>query len=201
MLYSLTGTVIHTDATGAAIQCGGVAFYCAASIRTLQKIGAVGTETTVYTYLSVREDAMELFGFADMQELQSFKLLIGVTGVGPKAALAILSALTPEQLALCVASGDVKTITRAQGVGNKLAQRVVLELKDKFKSDASAAFGVPAQAAGVASASGNCEEAVSALEMLGYSRSEASLAVGRLDSSLPAEELIRLALRSLSKFS
>ena len=201
MIYSLTGKVVHTDASGAAVQCGGVAFYCAASLNTLRKIGAVGADVTVYTYLSVREDAMDLYGFSDMQELQSFKLLIGVTGVGPKAALAILSALSPEQLALCVASGDVKSITRAQGVGNKLAQRVVLELKDKFKADTSAAFSPDVAAAGVSSASANCEEAVSALEMLGYSRSEASVAVGRLDSSLSAEELIRQALRALSKFS
>ena len=196
MIYSLTGKVIHTDVSGAAVQCGGVAFYCAASMNTLRHI-AVGEETTLFTYLSVREDAMDLFGFYDRQEMQCFKLLIGVTGVGPKAALAILSALTPEQLALCVASGDVKSITRAQGVGNKLAQRVVLELKDKFKSE----VGADTAAAGVSSASQNCEEAVSALEMLGYSRSEASVAVGRLDSALPAEELIRMALRALSKFS
>ena len=201
MIYSLTGKVVHTDVSGAAVQCGGVAFYCAASMNTLRHIGEVGAEVTVYTYLSVREDAMDLYGFYDRQELQCFKLLIGVTGVGPKAALAILSALTPEQLALCVASGDVKSITRAQGVGNKLAQRVVLELKDKFKADASAVFSENVATAGAVSASANCEEAVSALEMLGYSRSEASVAVGRLDSSLSAEELIRQALRTLSKFS
>ena len=192
MIYSLTGKVIHTDVSGAAVQCGGVAFYCAASMNTLRHI-AVGEETTLFTYLSVREDAMDLFGFYDRQEMQCFKLLIGVTGVGPKAALAILSALTPEQLALCVASGDVKSITRAQGV--------VLELKDKFKSEVPSAVGADTAAAGVSSASQNCEEAVSALEMLGYSRSEASVAVGRLDSALPAEELIRMALRALSKFS
>ena len=122
MIYSLTGKVIHTDVSGAAVQCGGVAFYCAASMNTLRHI-AVGEETTLFTYLSVREDAMDLFGFYDRQEMQCFKLLIGVTGVGPKAALAILSALTPEQLALCVASGDVKSITRAQGVQQARAAR------------------------------------------------------------------------------
>lgn len=201
MIYSLTGKVVHTDVNGVAVQCGGVAFYCAASFNTMRKVGAVGSEVTLYTYLSVREDAMDLFGFCDPQELQCFKLLIGVTGVGPKAALAILSQLTPERLALCVASGDAKSITKAQGVGNKLAQRVVLELKDKFKAEVPAAFGADAEAAGIASASANCEEAVSALEMLGYGRSEASAAVGRLDSALPTEELIRLALRALSKLS
>ena len=201
MIYSLSGKVVHADANGVAVQCGGVAFYCAASFNTLRKVGGVGSEVTLYTYLSVREDAMDLFGFCDPQELQCFKLLIGVTGVGPKAALAILSQLTPERLALCVASGDAKSITKAQGVGNKLAQRVVLELKDKFKAEVPSVFGADAEAAGVASASANCEEAVSALEMLGYGRSEASAAVGKLDSALPTEELIRLALRALSKLS
>ena len=201
MIYSLTGKVIHTDASGAAVQCGGVAFYCAASFNTLRRIGSIGADVTLYTYLSVREDAMDLFGFHDQQELQCFKLLIGVTGVGPKAALAILSQMEPDRLALCVASGDAKSITKAQGVGNKLAQRVVLELKDKFKTEAPLAFGADAEAAGAVSASQNCEEAVSALEMLGYGRSEASAAVGKLDSSLPTETLIRQALRNLSKLS
>lgn len=201
MIYSLTGKIVHTDVGGVAIQCGGVAFYCAASFNTLRRIGNIGADVTLYTYLSVREDAMELFGFHDPQELQCFKLLIGVTGVGPKAALAILSQFEPERLALCVASGDAKSITKAQGVGNKLAQRVVLELKDKFKAEAPAAFSAEAEAAGVVSASANCEEAVSALEMLGYSRSEASAAVGKLDSALPTETLIRQALRNLSKLS
>ncbi len=201
MIYSLTGKIVHTDVGGLAVQCGGVAFYCAASFNTLRRVGGIGADVTLYTYLSVREDAMELFGFHDAQELQCFKLLIGVTGVGPKAALAILSQFEPERLALCVASGDAKSITKAQGVGNKLAQRVVLELKDKFKTEVPAAFGAEVEAAGVASASANCEEAVSALEMLGYSRSEASAAVGKLDSALPTETLIRQALRNLSKLS
>ena len=131
--------------------------------------------------------------------MSCFKLLIGVTGVGPKAALAILSEMTPERLALCVASGDAKSITRAQGVGNKLAQRVVLELKDKFKSQAPSVYTGEAEAAGVVSASKNCEEAVSALEMLGYARSEASAVVAKLDSALPTETLIKQALRALAK--
>lgn len=201
MIYSLTGKIIHTDVGGLAIQCGGVAFYCAASFNTLRRVAEIGKETTVFTYLSVREDAMDLFAFHDPQELQCFKLLIGVTGVGPKAALAILSQMEPSQLALCVAAGDAKSITKAQGVGNKIAQRVVLELKDKFKNEMPAAFGSDAEAAGIASASTNCEEAVSALEMLGYSRSEASAAIGKLDSSLSTEDLIRKALRALSTLS
>ena len=129
-----------------------------------------------------------------------FRLLIGVSGIGLKVALAVLSQLTPEKLALCIATGDAKTITRAQGVGPKVAQRIVMELKDKVGSFASgSAMGEELAAAGVASASANASDAVEALVALGYPQSEASLAVGRLDSSLPAELLVREALKALAK--
>ena len=134
MFYSITGQVVYTGATSVAVSCGGVAFNCSATANTLKNIGTIGDTVTLYTYLNVREDALDMFGFYDKDELDCFKLLINVTGVGPKAALAILSQLTPNRLAVCVASGDTKAITAAQGVGAKLAQRVVLELKDKLKS-------------------------------------------------------------------
>ena len=200
MFYSLTGKIVHTDENGAAIDCGGVAFYCSASMNTLKRVGAPGGTATLYTYLNVREDALDLFGFYDRSELECFKLLIGVTGVGPKAALSILSQFEPDRLALCIASGDAKSITRAQGIGPKIAQRVVLELKGKLSAGFAGTVSADIGAAGIASASGNCEEAVSALEMLGYSRSEASVAVGRLDSALSAEELIKQALKNLARF-
>lgn len=154
---------------------------------------------TLFTHLNVREDALDLFGFADKSELEFFRLLTGISGVGPKAALAILSELTPEKLAVCIMSGDSKAITRAQGVGAKIAQRVVMELKDKLGAADLLLSGEDAQAAGAASASSNAADAVSALVALGYQRSDASLAVGRLDSSLDTEELIRQALKSLGK--
>ena len=153
----------------------------------------------LYTYLNVREDALDMFGFYDTAELDCFKLLINVTGVGPKAALAILSQLTPDRLAVCVASGDVKAITAAQGVGAKIAQRVVLELKDKLKSYISQENGEEIAAINAASASDSGEEAVAALVMLGYGKSEAAAAVGRLDQTLSAEELIKQALRLMAK--
>ncbi len=197
MFYSVTGKVVAIEDGFAAVQCGGIAFRCNTTLNTLSKIDRTGEEVTLYTYLNVREDAMELFGFYTQQELDCFKLLLSVSGVGPKAALAILSQLSPDRLALCVASGDVKSITQAQGVGPKLAQRVVLELKDKLsksiasgEADTSGMFAAP-------SATGNCSEAIEALVMLGYSRSEAAGAIGKLDKTLPAEELIRLALKSL----
>lgn len=202
MFYSISGKIVNTDAASVAVQCGPVAFSCATSLNTLKRIGPVGSEVLLYTYLNVKEDALDLFGFYDKKELECFKLLITVTGVGPKAALAILSQLEPEKLALCVASGDAKTITKAQGVGAKLAQRVVLELKDKFKADSgNISFGDDVQAAGIISASSNCEEAVSALEMLGYSRSQASAAVGKLDSSKTTEQLIKDALKILASMA
>ncbi len=197
MFYSLTGKVIVLEESFVAIQCGGVAFRCMTTLNTLSKIGKTGEEVTLFTYLNVREDAMDLFGFYTQQELSCFKELISVSGVGPKAALAILSQLSPDKLALCIASGDVKSITKAQGVGPKLAQRVVLELKDKFSAGIAQGGGEVVINSPGAPVGGNRSEAVEALVMLGYSKSEAASAIGKLDPTLPTEELIRLALKSL----
>lgn len=199
MFYSITGKTVYIDSSSVAVDCGGVAFRCNATFNTLRKIGSLGETVTLYTYLNVREDSLDMFGFYDTAELDCFKLLINVTGVGPKAALAILSQLTPDRLAVCVASGDVKAITAAQGVGAKIAQRVVLELKDKLKSYISQENGEEIAAINAASASDSGEEAVAALVMLGYGKSEAAAAVGRLDQTLSAEELIKQALRLMAK--
>ena len=199
MFYSITGTLIFTDASIAVIECGGVAFKCISTFNTLKKLGPAGSQATLFTYLNVREDALDLYGFYDLAELECYKMLTGVSGVGPKAGVAILSELTPEKVALCIASGDAKTMTRAQGVGPKLAQRIVLELKDKFKGCFAEGFSDDIMAAGIASASGNAGEAVSALVILGYSQSEASVAIGKLDNELPVEELIRQGLKMLAR--
>ena len=130
-------------------------------------------------------------------ELRSFKLLISVSGVGPKSALALLSELTPDKLALCIVSGDNKTLTRAQGIGPKAAQRIILELKDKIQNE-ELASAVVQGAASVDYSTGNVSEAISALVVLGYTQSEAASAIGKSDPSLPVQELIRLALKSLS---
>ncbi len=197
MLYSVSGKVVAMEESFVAVECGGMAFQCMTTLNTLSKIGKTGETVTLYTYLHVREDALDLFGFYTRQELACFKQLISVSGVGPKAALAVLSQLSPDKLALCVASGDVKAITQAQGVGPKIAQRIVLELKDKLSKDISGQ-SFAAGDAFVAPASGsNLSEAVEALVMLGYSRSEAASAIAKLDPALPTEELIRLALKSL----
>lgn len=199
MLYSLRGTIVFRDMAGAAVECGGVAYYCKASLSTLTSLGKVGSEVVLYTYLHIRNEALDLFGFADTAELNCFKMLINVTGVGPKAALAILSAMSPERFVLCVASGDYKAITAAQGVGAKLAQRVVLELKDKV-SGAELAGAFSQAGAGVAPlGAGNAGEAVSALVVLGYTQAEAASAVGRLEESLPVDEMIKAALKTLAR--
>lgn len=196
MIYSLTGEIVAVEPNGFAIQCGGVAFFCFSTMNTMTKIGAKGNKATVYTYLNVREDVMELYGFATQNELDAYKQLITVSGVGPKAAVAILSVMTPDQLALSIASGDVKAITKAQGVGSKIAQRIVLELKNKFSTDLTAEQS-EVVAAVQSSGGSESEDAIEALIQFGYSRSEAAVAVGKLDKSLPVEELIRLALKSL----
>ncbi len=201
MFYSLTGKVVFADATSIAVDCHGVAYRCFATLNTLKRTAQTGAAATLYTYLAVREDAMELYGFADTEELDFFKLLISVSGVGPKAALAILSELTPAQLSMSIASGDVKSITRANGVGPKIAQRVVLELKDKIAKNVPAGVS-SAQLESIATTAqqGSASaEAVSALVALGYGQTEAARAVARLDISLSVEDMIKLALRELMR--
>lgn len=135
MFYHVRGKLIHVEEGMAAVECAGVAFALKTTNNTLSKLPALQSEVTLYTYFLVREGAMELYGFYDQGERNCFQMLLTVSGVGPKAALAILSHLSPEKFALCVATGDVKSITRAQGVGPKLAQRLILELKDKVQKE------------------------------------------------------------------
>ena len=131
MIYSVTGTLVHTEPGAAVVDVGGVAFKCMTSMNTLRSLPRLSEKATLYTYLNVREDALDLFGFATKGELSCFKLLTAISGVGPKVGLAILSQLTPEDVAMAAAAGDAKRFTKASGVGPKLAQRIVLELKDK----------------------------------------------------------------------
>lgn len=201
MYYSVRGTLIHRETNMAVIECGGVGYQCFITANTARQLPSVNDEAMLYTFLNVREDAMELFGFADRGELACFKLLTSVTGVGPKVGLAILSQLSPEKVAMAAASGDFKALTKAQGVGPKLAQRIVLELKDKVGLPSAApgivtGTNVPSAGFGASSAAA---EAVSALAMLGFSAGEASAAVGKLDSTLSVEELVRGALKILGK--
>lgn len=199
MLYSLTGKLAHTEPGVAVIDVGGVAFKCFTSMGTLRVLPRLGETATLYTHLNVREDALDLFGFATQGELTCFKLLTAISGVGPKVGIAILSELTPEDVALAAAAGDAKRFTKASGVGQKLAQRIVLELKDKVQSFSAEPFVVEGPAPAGAAGPGSAAQAVEALSALGYSPSEAAAAVGRLDPTLPVEELIRLALKSFGQ--
>lgn len=198
MIYSVSGTLVHLEPGVAVVECGGVGFKCLTSMNTQRKLPNIGGQVKLYTKLNVREDAMDLFGFATLAELSCFTMLTGVSGVGPRVGLAILSELVPEQVALAVASGDSKALTRASGVGAKLAQRIALELKDKVKKmGVVTEGGAPVSPTGVMSAAGNAANAVSALAVLGYTPSEAASVVAKFDSSLPTEELIRLSLREM----
>ena len=200
MFYSITGKIVYTGENAIAVDCSGVAFYLTVSANTLRKCGDVGDTQTLFTYLSVREDALDLFGFADKAELDCYKLLTGISGVGPKAAIAILSALTPDSLALAVAGDDAKSISAAQGIGAKIANRIILELKGKIDSIpvSSGSLGnIAAVKKSALSYAG--EDAVNALVMLGYSKSEAGIAVGKLDGNLSTEEMIKQALALLAK--
>ncbi len=200
MFYSLTGKIIHKSEQCVAISCGGVGFKCFTTRTTLSKLFSVSGEVTLFTHLNVREDALDLFGFITEEELEAFKLLIGVSGVGPKAALAILSELSPDAFAVAVASGDAKAITAANGVGPKLAQRVIMELKDKiagvsFISEESSAVSGAVSAVNNMS---NTAEAIAALTSLGYSQTEASVAVSKLSPDMSVEDLIKHALKGMT---
>lgn len=133
MFYSVSGILIHAEPAFAVVECGGVGFKCFTSMSTQRSLPQIGEKVKLFTYLSVREDALDLFGFCTMTELNCFKMLTSVSGVGAKVGVSILSELTPEQVAMAVAGGDSKTLSRASGVGPKLAQRIALELKDKVK--------------------------------------------------------------------
>lgn len=201
MFYYLNGTVAEIAAGLAVIDCSGVGYACATTNYTLSQLKK-GERARLYTYLHVREDIFELYGFASQQELNSFKMLIGVSGVGPKAALAILSATTPQNLALSIVTEDEKALTAAQGIGKKIAQRIILELKDKLAKEQSS-FTVQGGGSGAVpkplggSKSG---EAAAALAVLGYGSQEISTALKGIDmDALPLEEIIRQALKKMVK--
>ena len=200
MFYYVNGPVAELEAGLAVIDCGGVGYACATTNYTLSQLKK-GERAKLYTYLNVREDAVELFGFASQSELRSFKMLIGVSGVGPKAALSILSSTTPQQLAMAVVMGDEKALTAAPGIGKKIAQRIILELKDKLAKEQSSF--VPDNGGSVPVTvlpNDKAKEAGAALAVLGYSGSEVAAALKGIDmDALPLEEIIRQALKRMVK--
>ena len=201
MIYSVTGKLAAANLSDAhylaVVEAGGIGYAVKTTHTTMMKMPEKGNVVTFYTYLYIREDALELFGFADQEELNCFKMLISVNGVGPKAALSILSDMTPQKFALCIASGDSKGFTRSKGIGAKTAQRIVLELKDKISNE-QAAVGVTEALPDMERIGSNAGEAISALVVLGYAQSEAAVVVSKLDQSLSVEEMIKYSLKALA---
>jgi len=197
MFAYLKGNLEHVDENYIIIDVHGVGYKVYTSVSTIEKLPQLHQEIKVHTYLHIREDIMDLYGFMAKEELSMFELLISVSGVGPKAALAILSTVSPSKFALAVVASDIKTITKAPGVGNKLAQRIILELKDKIKSEELTAMQADTQ---LDIGTDHSSEAVNALVVLGYSLSEAAAAVKAVaGENDEVEEVIKKALRKLMK--
>ena len=209
MFYYISGKLAKLDGSFAVIDAGGVGFKMTISKSTYYRLsGKENTpDTKLYTYMAVREDGTELFGFSSEEELSAFKLLITVSGVGPKAAISILSTLTPEKLALAICTEDKKAISQANGIGPKSAARIILELKDKLKAEGisdtdnnvGTYIGAEIQSGGT-DKSGKLSDAQDALTVLGYSRNEAAKVLATIDTaSLELDDIIRLALKKLMK--
>ena len=207
MFYFISGSLSLARPGFVVIDAGGVGFNLTVSDRTYDAVSpsaANHSEVKLFTYLAVREDGMELFGFCDEQELETFKLLTSVSGVGPKAAMAILSCFTPEKFALAVCTEDKKSIAKANGIGPKTAARIILELKDKMMAESalSPLGDAPASAASVSAAplGGNVSEAQEALLVLGYNRTEVLSVLHTIDTSvMGTEDIIRAALKKLMR--
>ena len=201
MFYYVDGTVTVLRQGLAVIDCGGVGYACHASQNTIGKL-KVGTRARLLTYLNVREGIFELYGFIDEEEQSCFEMMIGVSGVGPKAALSILSVAPPDRLALSIITGDEKMLMQAPGIGKKIAQRIVLELRDKMSKEQleTASAASPAAAVSVSGGVNHTQEAVAALMVLGYTQAEAMHAMEGLDAAnMEAEEIIRRCLKKLVK--
>ncbi len=207
MFYYIAGKLAHSNPAFAVVDAGGVGYRLTISQNTFEKLPHAASETQppvkLYTYMSVREDGIELFGFAEESELTTFRMLLGVSGVGPKAAISILSLLTPEKFALAVCTDDKKTIAKASGIGPKTAARIILELQDKLLKQTPPAETQTAIATAITSpgtSQGRMSEAQDALMVLGYNRSEALSALQGIDiAGMELEDIIRVALKKLMK--
>ncbi len=200
MIYSLNGILIHKEQNFVVIECGGVGYKCLTTMNTLRELPQTGEKAMLYTHMLVREDAVELCGFADQSELNCFKMLTSVSGVGAKAATAILSELRPEQVAVAVSSADGKALTKAAGVGNKLAQRIILELKDKVKNIMPSRTLEPSTTGTLpVFQEGNISKAIGALAVLGYAPDEVTPFMSGIDPMLPVERIIGETLKAIGK--
>lgn len=200
MIYCLTGKIVKKSMNAVVLSCGGVGYYAQCPASVAGALPGVGKEATIYTVMSVTENDVSLYGFATEQQQACFEMLTAVSGVGPKVGLAILSVMEPQRVALAISAGDHKAFKAASGVGPKLAQRIVLELKDKVAKGFVDGISLEdvAGASADTQASQGSSQAIAALVSLGYSQSEAALAVSKIDAALPVEEIIKLALRSMA---
>ena len=200
MIYCLTGKIVKKSMNAVVLSCGGVGYYAQCPASVAGALPGVGKEATIYTVMSVTETDVSLYGFATEQQQACFEMLTAVSGVGPKVGLAILSVMEPDRVALAISAGDHKAFKAASGVGPKLAQRIVLELKDKVAKGFVDGISLEdvAGASADTQASQGSSQAIAALVSLGYSQSEAALAVSKIDAALPVEEIIKLALRSMA---
>ena len=198
MIHSIEGKVAILEPNFIVIENNGIGYAVKTSMNTVSRMPQVGNTAKLFTYLHVKEDLLDLYGFATPEELRSFKMLIGISGVGPKAATSILSDLTPEKFALCVATGDSKSLTKAQGIGLKTAQRIVLELKDKISKEQVASGVIGESVLNITVNFGNASEAISALVVLGYAQSDATQIITKLDSEMSIENMIKEGLKGLA---
>ena len=200
MIYCLTGKIVKKSMNAVVLSCGGVGYYAQCPASVAGALPGVGKEATIYTVMSITENDVSLYGFATEQQQACFEMLTAVPGVGPKVGLAILSVMEPDRVALAISAGDHKAFKAASGVGPKLAQRIVLELKDKVAKGFVDGISLEdvAGASADTQASQGSSQAIAALVSLGYSQSEAALAVSKIDAALPVEEIIKLALRSMA---
>lgn len=201
MYYYLKGELAHLAATLCVVECAGVGYKCTVSLVTSQALSSkIGEQVKLYTHLAVREDAMELFGFGSESERSCFNQLTSVSGVGPKAAMSILSTLTPDKFSLAICTGDAKAISKAPGIGKKIAERIILELKDKISKDMMGTelkLDIPMPAG--EKTDGVIAEAMEALMVLGYDKATVTHLLGKIDtSSKDVGEIIKLALKHIS---
>lgn len=197
MFYYIKGTLQFLFPDAAVIDAGGVGYKLTVSKNTFAYLSPLyGKTAMLFTYMAVREDAVEMFGFGTEDELSAFKLLITVSGVGPKAAISVLSTFTSDALASVIASGDAKTLSRTPGVGLKTAQKIILELKDKISGEIVSSAQTESNF--VTAASGGGSDAVDTLAVLGYTRAEAVAALKGIDPTLPLETIIGEALKKLA---
>ena len=200
MIYCLTGKIVKKSMSAVVLSCGGVGYYAQCPASVAGALPGVGKEATLYTVMSVTENDVSLYGFATEEQQACFEMLTAVSGVGPKVGLAILSVMEPQRVALAISAGDHKAFKAASGVGPKLAQRIVLELKDKVAKgfvDGISLEDVAGAASGETTSQSSAQ-AIAALVSLGYSQSEAALAISKIDPTLPVEEIIKLALRGMA---